>query len=106
LQVLLFSTFTSLLDLLEDYLLMRNYSYVRLDGSTKVEDRQAHIKAFNTDTSLFIFLISTRAGGLGINLSSADTVIIYDSDWVCFYTALTLIKLDILVVSYVYFENS
>lgn len=80
-KVLLFSTFTSLLDLLEDYLLMRNYRYVRLDGSTKVEDRQTHIKAFNTDTSLFIFLISTRAGGLGINLTSADTVVIYDSDW-------------------------
>jgi DNA helicase INO80 len=78
---------------------MRNYRYVRLDGSTKVEDRQAHIKAFNTDTSLFIFLISTRAGGLGINLSSADTVILYDSDWVCFSTALALTKLDSLVVS-------
>jgi len=78
---------------------MRNYRYVRLDGSTKVEDRQARIKTFNTDTSLFIFLISTRAGGLGINLSSADTVILYDSDWVCFSTALALIKLDILVVS-------
>ncbi|XP_021929126.1 lymphoid-specific helicase-like isoform X2 [Zootermopsis nevadensis] len=80
-KVLLFSTFTSLLDLLEDYLLMRDYKYVRLDGSTKVEDRQIRIKAFNTDTRLFIFLISTRAGGLGINLTSADTVIIYDSDW-------------------------
>ncbi|PNF37180.1 hypothetical protein B7P43_G00458, partial [Cryptotermes secundus] len=80
-KILLFSTFTSLLDLLEDYLLMRNYKYVRLDGSTKVGDRQERIRAFNTDASLFIFLISTRAGGLGINLTSADTVIIYDSDW-------------------------
>lgn len=62
---------------------MRNYKYVRLDGSTKVVDRQERIRAFNTDASLFIFLISTRAGGLGINLTSADTVIIYDSDWVC-----------------------
>jgi SNF2 family DNA or RNA helicase len=77
---------------------MRNYRYVRLDGSTKVEDRQTHIKAFNTDTSLFIFLISTRAGGLGINLTSADTVVIYDSDWVCSSTALALIKLDILII--------
>jgi hypothetical protein len=90
LQILLFSTFTSLLDLLEDYLLMRDYKYVRLDGSTKVEDRQERIKAFNTDTSLFIFLISTRAGGLGINLTSADTVIIYDSDWVCSSTIYNL----------------
>jgi DNA helicase INO80 len=77
---------------------MRDYTYVRLDGSTKVEDRQAQIKAFNTDASLFIFLISTRAGGLGINLTAADTVIIYDSDWVCSFTALALIKLDILII--------
>jgi hypothetical protein len=48
-----------------------------------VVDRQERIRAFNSDTTLFIFLISTRAGGLGINLTSADTVIIYDSDWVC-----------------------
>ncbi|KAJ9579269.1 hypothetical protein L9F63_024623, partial [Diploptera punctata] len=80
-KVLLFSTFTTLLDLLEDYLLMRKYKYVRLDGSVKIEDRQQRIKAFNTDPDIFIFLISTRAGGLGINLTSADTVITYDSDW-------------------------
>lgn len=84
LQVLLFSTFTSLLDLLEEYVQMRDYKYVRLDGSVKLEDRQERIKSFNTDPDLFLFLISTRAGGLGINLTSADTVIIYDSDWVCF----------------------
>jgi hypothetical protein len=77
---------------------MRKYKYVRLDGSTKVEDRQARIKAFNTDTSLFIFLISTRAGGLGINLTSADTVIIYDSDWVCSSTAIVLVELYILII--------
>ncbi|PSN55247.1 Lymphoid-specific helicase, partial [Blattella germanica] len=80
-KVLLFSTFTTLLDLLEDYLIMRDYNYVRLDGAVKIEDRQERIKAFNTDPNLFIFLISTRAGGLGINLTAADTVITYDSDW-------------------------
>jgi SNF2 family DNA or RNA helicase len=72
---------------------MRDYRYVRLDGSTKVEDRQERIKAFNTDTDLFIFLISTRAGGLGINLTAADTVIIYDSDWVCSSIILAILKL-------------
>lgn len=70
---------------------MRNYRYVRLDGSTKVVDRQERIREFNTDASLFIFLISTRAGGLGINLTSADTVIIYDSDWVCASAVLAVI---------------
>ncbi|XP_069687037.1 lymphocyte-specific helicase-like [Periplaneta americana] len=80
-KILLFSTFTTLLDLLEEYVQMRDYRYVRLDGNVKLEDRQERIKLFNTDPDLFIFLISTRAGGLGINLTSADTVIIYDSDW-------------------------
>jgi SNF2 family DNA or RNA helicase len=59
-----------------------------------MEDRQTRIKAFNTDTNLFIFLISTRAGGLGINLTSADTVIIYDSDWVCSSTVLAITKFE------------
>jgi SNF2 family DNA or RNA helicase len=56
-----------------------------------VVDRQERIREFNTDASLFIFLISTRAGGLGINLTSADTVIIYDSDWVCASAVLAVI---------------
>jgi hypothetical protein len=77
---------------------MRDYKYVRLDGSTKVEDRQKWIKAFNTDTNLFIFLISTRAGCLGINLTSADTVIIYDSDWVCTSTISAIMELKISVI--------
>jgi SNF2 family DNA or RNA helicase len=77
---------------------MRNYRYVRLDGSTKVADRQERIKAFNTDTDLFIFLISTRAGGLGINLTSADTVIIYDSDWVCTSAVIAVILLRMLLI--------
>lgn len=57
--------------------------YKRLDGKRKIEERQVDIREFNEDTSeYFLFLLSTRAGGLGINLASADTVIIYDSDWV------------------------
>lgn len=72
---------TKMLDILEDYCYLRQYTFVRLDGSTRVDDRQARIKRFNTEQDIFIFLLSTKAGGLGINLTSADTVIIYDSDW-------------------------
>ncbi|KAE8747191.1 hypothetical protein FOCC_FOCC006058 [Frankliniella occidentalis] len=80
-KVLLFSTFTSLIDILEDYLSLRSYRYVRLDGRTDLEERQKAIKEYNNDPDMFLFLISTRAGGLGINLASADTVILFDSDW-------------------------
>ncbi|XP_033231272.1 lymphocyte-specific helicase-like [Belonocnema kinseyi] len=80
-KILLFSTWTKILDILEDYLCMRNYLYVRLDGGTKIEQRKENITIFNNDPNVFIFLISTRAGGVGLNLAGADTVIIYDSDW-------------------------
>ncbi|XP_014294229.1 lymphoid-specific helicase isoform X2 [Halyomorpha halys] len=80
-KVLVFSTFTTILDLLEEYMLMRDYKYERLDGNNKLEERKEAICRFNQDKDCFIFLISTRAGGLGINLTSADTVVIYDSDW-------------------------
>jgi SNF2 family DNA or RNA helicase len=61
---------------------MRRYRYCRLDGTRSVIDRKENIDQFNTDPSVLAFLVSTRAGGLGINLTGADTVIIYDSDWV------------------------
>nr|XP_018902642.1 PREDICTED: lymphocyte-specific helicase-like [Bemisia tabaci]XP_018902643.1 PREDICTED: lymphocyte-specific helicase-like [Bemisia tabaci]XP_018902644.1 PREDICTED: lymphocyte-specific helicase-like [Bemisia tabaci]XP_018902645.1 PREDICTED: lymphocyte-specific helicase-like [Bemisia tabaci] len=80
-KVLIFSTFCMVLDLLEEYMIMRDYGYRRLDGSRNIEDRMESIKAFNTDPNIFCFLISTRAGGLGINLTAADTVVIFDSDW-------------------------
>jgi SNF2 family DNA or RNA helicase len=70
------------LDFIEDFMLMRAYNYCRLDGTTKIADRVESISQFNKDPNIFAFLLSTRAGGLGINLTSADTVIIYDSDWV------------------------
>lgn len=70
------------LDIIEDYLQMRNYSYERLDGKIRGNDRQMAIERFlKTDSDRFVFLLSTRAGGLGINLTVADTVIIFDSDW-------------------------
>ncbi|CAL5395639.1 unnamed protein product [Camellia sinensis] len=75
-------TMTRLLDILEDYLLFRGYLYCRIDGNTGGEDRDASIEAFNKPGSeKFVFLLSTRAGGLGINLATADVVILYDSDW-------------------------
>lgn len=73
---------TRLLDILEDYCQNRAFQYCRIDGNTSGEDREAAIDAFNVEGSAkFIFLLSTRAGGLGINLATADTVILYDSDW-------------------------
>ncbi|XWS08634.1 hypothetical protein CRYUN_Cryun40dG0018600 [Craigia yunnanensis] len=81
-RVLIFSQMTRLLDILEDYLMFRGYLYCRIDGNTGGEDRDASIEAFNKPGSeKFVFLLSTRAGGLGINLATADVVIIYDSDW-------------------------
>lgn len=60
----------------------RNFSYLRLDGATKSEDRGELLRRFNSkDSEYFLFLLSTRAGGLGLNLQAADTVIIFDSDW-------------------------
>lgn len=106
-RVLIFCQMTRMLDILEDYCLWREYSYCRLDGNTAHVDRQvilislgtaatnlspdhiytdasfqAYIDDYNTpDSSKFVFMLSTRAGGLGINLATADTVILFDSDW-------------------------
>jgi SWI/SNF-related matrix-associated actin-dependent regulator of chromatin subfamily A member 5 len=81
-QVLIFSQMTMVLDILEDYCNYREFKYCRIDGSTDMTSRDEQIEDFmNPNTEKFIFLLSTRAGGLGINLTSADTVIIYDSDW-------------------------
>ncbi|XP_038991665.1 ISWI chromatin-remodeling complex ATPase CHR17-like [Hibiscus syriacus] len=81
-RVLIFSQMTRLLDILEDYLMFRGYQYCRIDGNTGGDDRDASIDTFNKPGSeKFVFLLSTRAGGLGINLATADVVILYDSDW-------------------------
>ncbi|KAL3186507.1 hypothetical protein MRX96_027543 [Rhipicephalus microplus] len=81
-RVLLFCQMTTLMTIMEDYLTYRGYRYLRLDGTTKAEDRGQLLEMFNAKESpYFIFLLSTRAGGLGLNLQAADTVIIFDSDW-------------------------
>ncbi|KAG8743951.1 hypothetical protein FRC10_011137 [Ceratobasidium sp. 414] len=81
-RVLMFFQMTQVMNILEDYMSLRGYKYLRLDGGTKPDDRADLLKAFNAPNSEFdVFLLSTRAGGLGLNLQTADTVIIYDSDW-------------------------
>ncbi|KAF8551112.1 hypothetical protein OG21DRAFT_1445699 [Imleria badia] len=81
-RVLIFSQMSRVLDILEDYCLFRGFRYCRIDGSTAHEDRIVAIDEYNKpDSGKFIFLLTTRAGGLGINLTSADIVILYDSDW-------------------------
>ncbi|XP_043111568.1 lymphoid-specific helicase isoform X2 [Puntigrus tetrazona] len=80
-KVLIFSQMTSILDILMDYCYLRGYEYSRLDGSMKYTARDENMKKFSSDPEVFLFLLSTRAGGLGINLTAADTVIIFDSDW-------------------------
>jgi SWI/SNF-related matrix-associated actin-dependent regulator of chromatin subfamily A member 5 len=81
-KVLIFTQMTRLLDILDDFLAFRGYKYCRIDGSTHYLDRETQIEKFqNPNGDVDIFILSTRAGGLGINLHAANTVIIYDSDW-------------------------
>ena len=81
-QVLIFSCFTQTLNILDDFCVMRGIKYFRLDGSTQLEDRETFISEFTKPGSEHtVFLISTRAGGLGINLVSANHVVLFDSDW-------------------------
>uniref|UniRef100_A0A6I8Q0K5 Chromodomain-helicase-DNA-binding protein 8 n=1 Tax=Xenopus tropicalis TaxID=8364 RepID=A0A6I8Q0K5_XENTR len=81
-RVLIFSQMVRCLDILEDYLIQRRYPYERIDGRVRGNLRQAAIDRFSKpDSDRFVFLLCTRAGGLGINLTAADTCIIFDSDW-------------------------
>uniref|UniRef100_A0A8C4R9I4 Helicase, lymphoid specific n=1 Tax=Eptatretus burgeri TaxID=7764 RepID=A0A8C4R9I4_EPTBU len=79
-MILIFSQMTKMLDVLEDFFHLRRFQYSRLDGSMSYTEREENMAKFNLDPEVFIFMLSTRAGGLGINLTAADTVIIYDSD--------------------------
>jgi SNF2 family DNA or RNA helicase len=80
-RCLIFTQMSRVLDILEKFLCMYGYTYCRLDGSTKVNDRQKMMDRFNATPKIFCFILSTRSGGLGMNLTGADTVIFYDSDW-------------------------
>ncbi|KAK1318380.1 DNA helicase INO80 [Acorus calamus] len=80
-RVLLFAQMTRMLDILEDYMNYRKYKYLRLDGSSSIMDRRDMVWDFQNRSDIFVFLLSTRAGGLGINLTAADTVIFYEIDW-------------------------
>ncbi|BFZ60615.1 swr1 complex component [Saitoella coloradoensis] len=80
-RALIFTQMTKVLDVLEQFLNIHGHRYLRLDGATKIEQRQTLTERFNTDPRIPVFILSTRSGGLGINLTGADTVIFYDSDW-------------------------
>ncbi|XP_050219671.1 protein PHOTOPERIOD-INDEPENDENT EARLY FLOWERING 1 [Mercurialis annua] len=80
-RALIFTQMTKMLDTLEAFINMYGYTYMRLDGSTPPEERQTLMQRFNTNPKIFLFILSTRSGGVGINLFGADTVIFYDSDW-------------------------
>lgn len=80
-RVLIFTQMAKVLNILEKFLNYNGYTYLRLDGATKIEDRQLMTERFNRDNRINCFILSTRSGGLGINLTGADTVVFYDSDW-------------------------
>mmetsp|Transcript_11515 Transcript_11515/g.9954 ORF Transcript_11515/g.9954 Transcript_11515/m.9954 type:complete len:126 (+) Transcript_11515:2253-2630(+) len=73
---------TNVMDIMEIFFHYKGYKHLRLDGATKADDRGERVALFNKENSEYdIFLLSTRAGGLGLNLQTADTVILFDSDW-------------------------
>lgn len=80
-RALIFTQMTKVLDILERFLNLHGQRYLRLDGSTKIEERQVLTDRFNNDPRIPVFILSSRSGGLGINLTGADTVIFYDLDW-------------------------
>jgi SNF2 family DNA or RNA helicase len=90
-RTLIFTQMSKMLDILEAFLNLNGHTYLRLDGSTGVDRRQRLMDRFNNDPKVFCFILSTRSGGLGINLTGADTVIFYDTDWYRFHSLACLI---------------
>ncbi|CAB3234827.1 unnamed protein product [Arctia plantaginis] len=80
-RVLIFTQMTRVLDVLEAFLSLHGHTYLRLDGATRVDRRQPLVDRFNADPRVFAFILSTRSGGVGLNLTGADSVVFYDSDW-------------------------
>ena len=78
---LIYCQMTRMMDILEEYLGLRGYTHVRLDGQMSVQERRQVVDRFMTDSRVFVFLLSTRAGSLGLNLTRANNVIFYESDW-------------------------
>ncbi len=78
---MIFSQFVIMLDIVEEFLKIKKYKYFRLDGSTAISERQDMIDAYNNDREIFIFLLSTKAGGVGINLTAANVVVLHDIDF-------------------------
>lgn len=80
-KVLIFCQYKKSIDILENLSQQNGYEYLRLDGSVRIQDRQALINRFNNDPNIFLFFLTTKTGGLGINLKGANKVIVYDPDW-------------------------
>lgn len=80
-RALIFTQMTKVLDILEQFLSLHGYLYLRLDGATGIEQRHVRTERFNNDPRIPVFILSSRSGGVGINLTGADTVIFYDNDW-------------------------
>ena len=80
-RVLIFCQMTKMMDIIEDYLQFKKYKYYRLDGGSGINDRRDMVNGFQSRNDVFVFLLSTRAGGLGVTLTAADDVIFYDNDW-------------------------
>ncbi|CDF39284.1 unnamed protein product [Chondrus crispus] len=80
-RALIFTQMTKVLDILESFLNLHGLKYLRLDGTTKTDDRQKVVERFNTDSRIFCMILTTRAGGVGLNLTGADAVVFYDTDY-------------------------
>ena len=80
-RCLIFCQMTKMMDIIEEYLSWMQFQYFRMDGSTQINDRRDMVDEYQRNDNIFIFLLSTRAGGLGVTLTGADTVIFYDNDW-------------------------
>jgi DNA excision repair protein ERCC-6 len=81
-RVLLFSQTRQMLDILEIMIKSLGYQYFRMDGTTAIQNRMSMVDQYNANKDIFIFLLTTKVGGLGLNLTGADRVIIFDPDWV------------------------
>jgi DNA helicase INO80 len=80
-RVLIFCQMTKMMNILEEYLSRMHYSYFRLDGNSNISERNQMVQEFQENPTIFAFVLSTRAGGLGVTLTAADTVVFFDNDW-------------------------